>query len=157
MYRKITEGKKSDKFALWLKKVLCLPKKIALQNVVSKDSGRKHDKCLTYCQSHISEIFAVSPLFHKGVPSFLAISFGVYTKWFSVTCDAYSFGFVFKVSAKVLDRNFFRTGKSLFCPSPQKLHNTACSDSWHLYLQQAWLVVGQVDHEDTFLPPNGAR
>ena len=88
------------------------------------------------------------PLFHKGVISFQAISFGVYTKWFSVTCDAHSFGFVFKVSAKVLDRNLFRTNNSLFCPSPQKLHNTACSESWHLYQQQAWLAVGHVDHEN---------
>ena len=55
----------------------------------------------------------LSSLFHKGVPSFPAITFGVYTKWFSVTYDAHSFGFVFKVSAKVLDRNVFRTNNTV--------------------------------------------
>ena len=87
--------------------MLFLPKKIALQNVVSKDSGRKHDKCLTYCQSHISKIFAVSPLFHKGVPSFPAISFGVYTKWFSVTCDAHSLVLFLKFLLRFWTETFF--------------------------------------------------
>ena len=41
-----------------VKKGAVFTKKIALQNVVSKDSGRKHDKCLTYCQSFCSVSFA---------------------------------------------------------------------------------------------------
>ena len=42
------------------KKGAVFTKKKALQNVVSKDSApRNHDKCLTYCESHISEIFTV--------------------------------------------------------------------------------------------------